>query len=60
MKKKLDLTENEVEFLLGPKNINKLKQIMSNSEFKKLDIQEKNEEKNEEKPDKVQQSLFDF
>lgn len=60
MKKKLDLTENEVEFLLGPKNISKLKQIMSNSEFKKLDIQEKNEDKIEEKPDKVQQNLFDF
>ena len=57
MKKNLDLTENEVEFLLGTTHSSKLKQIMSSSEIKKLDIPE---EKKEEKPDNIQQSLFDF
>jgi hypothetical protein len=57
MKKNLDLTENEVEFLLGTTHSSKLKQIMSSCENKKLDIPE---EKKEEKPDNIQQSLFDF
>ena len=59
LKEKLDLTENEVEFLLGPTHGNKLKQIMSSSEIKKLEKQEeKKEEIQEKKPDNIQQSLF--
>ena len=59
LKEKLDLTENEVEFLLGTTHGNKLKQIMSSSEIKKLEKQEeKKEETQEEKPDNIQQSLF--
>ncbi len=60
MKKNLNLTENEVEFLLGPINSNKLKKVMSGSEIKKLDKPEKKEENSEEKSDNIQQSLFDF
>ncbi|MCJ7570559.1 MAG: replication factor C large subunit [Candidatus Thermoplasmatota archaeon] len=61
MKEKLDLTENEVEYLLGTTHSNKLKQIMSSSEIKKLEIQEEKKEENpEEKSDNIQQSLFDF
>ena len=55
MKKNLDLTENEVEFLLGTSHNYKLKQIMSETKIKKLEIKE---EKKEEKPDNIQQSLF--
>ena len=58
MKKKLDLTEKEVEFLLGATNRNKIKQIMSNFEIKKLVIQK---EKNlKENTNKIQQNLFNF
>ncbi len=61
MKKTLDLTENEVEFLLGVTHASKLKQIMSSSETEKLEISEgKKEEASEEKSDNIQQSLFDF
>lgn len=57
MKEKLDLTENEVEFLLGETHAHKFKEIMASSELEKLEI---DEEKRDEKADNIQQSLFDF
>ncbi len=61
MKKKLDLTENEIEYLLGPKNRSKIKQIISGSEIKRLDITKGKKEGNtDKKPDNIQQNLFDF
>jgi replication factor C large subunit len=58
MKKKLDLTEKEVEFLLGVTNRNKIKQIMSNFEIKKLEI--KKEKNLKENTNNIQQNLFNF
>jgi replication factor C large subunit len=58
MKKKLDLTEKEVEFLLGATNRNKIKQIMSNFEIKKLEI--KKEKNLKENTNNIQQNLFNF
>ncbi len=60
MKEKLDLNEDEVEFLLGKTHAHKIKEIMASSELERLEITEKEEENIKEKVDNNQQSLFDF
>ncbi len=60
IKEKLNLIESEVEFLLGPDHNHKLKEIMSSSRNKKLEIKQKKEENLEEKANNIQQNLFDF
>ena len=60
MKQKLDLTDNEVEYLLGKKYANKLKDILQSSEkIAKVKPLEEVVEVVEESDDR-QQSLFDF
>ena len=68
MKNKLDLSENEIEFLLGDKYIHKLKEIIQLSEKideKQIEIKStpKSEIKKEAKESKQeikQPSIFDF
>ena len=68
MKKRLDLSESDIKFLLGEKNLNKLEDIMQESEkdekqveIKIIDSKDvKKEEKKELKPEIKQPSLFDF
>ena len=68
MKKKFDLSENEVEYLLGKTHAYKLKEIISASELEdiikpiKEPVKEKTTMKIEkkDKKEKIQQSLFDF
>ncbi len=69
MKNKLDLTEEEIEYLLGSRYAYKLKDIISCSDM--IDNQQKeiplvnikpkaSEEKKEQKPEIKQPSIFDF
>ncbi|MEF8880069.1 MAG: hypothetical protein V5A64_06745, partial [Candidatus Thermoplasmatota archaeon] len=70
MKKKYDLTEPEIKYLLGDKHSHKLKDILRGSKrIKKETIEEKKPTKNKdkeedgdkkEKDEEIQQSLFDF
>jgi hypothetical protein len=62
MKNKLDLSENEIEFLLGKTHAHKLKEILYGSETEVLPTVEKEEinEEDIEKNENIQQSLFDF
>lgn len=63
MKQKLDLTENEIQYLLGKSHAHKLKEILLSSELehqKSIKIEEKPDEEIEEKREDIQQSLLDF
>lgn len=68
MKKKLDFSEGEIKFLLGPKYMHKLDAILSDSEKITKQTEHKKisknlvltEEKKEEKGEIKQPSLFDF
>ena len=63
MKNKLNLSENEIEFLLGKTHKYKLKEILHGSETEVLPVvqkEEKTKKINEEKMEKAQHSLFDF
>ena len=63
MKKKLDLTESETQFLLGKSHAHKLKEIMLSSELedqKTIKVEEKPAEEIEEEKRDIQQSLLDF
>jgi len=61
MKNKLDFTENEIKYLLGPNQSHNLKNILHPVEkMKKIPIIEKEPAVIDEKKEKTQQSLFDF
>jgi len=69
MKKRLDLSESDIKYLLGEKHLGKLEQIMQESEKDESQIEikieetkevKKEEEKKEVKPEIKQPSLFDF
>jgi replication factor C large subunit len=61
-KNKYNLTENEIEYLLGKTHAYKLKEILLSSEIEKIKpIPEEPVEKIEkERKEKIQQNLFDF
>ena len=64
MKNQYDLTEPEIEFLLGKTHAYKLKEIIAASEIEKAQVvkEEKSDNKKieDEDKEKIQQSLFDF
>jgi replication factor C large subunit len=62
MKNKLELSENEIKYLLGESHKHKLKEIMISSKiiFEKPLSTEPTKEVEEEKTESMQQSLFDF
>jgi len=61
MKNKFNLNENEIKYILGDKNSNKLKDILSSSKIKNIKpIDEETRIDKEKQQEKLQQSLFDF
>ena len=61
MRDKLDLSENEIEFLLGKTHQHKLKEILYASETEVLpSVEEKSKVEAEDKKEDTQHSLFDF
>lgn len=62
MKQKLDLTEIEIGYILGPSHKHKLKEILNPKEVitQEIDVEEEKEEPEEDKKENLQQSLFDF
>jgi hypothetical protein len=64
MKNNLDLTEEEIKYLLGKSHAHKLKEIMLSKEKKQvkpIDKKTADEKKHiEEKKEEIQQTLFDF
>lgn len=63
MKQKLNLSESEVEFLLGKENQDQLNEILLEKKVVKEKLEEKNEDidvKEAKKEENLQQSLLDF
>jgi len=65
MKNKFDLTENEIEYLLGKKNAHKIKEIFNSSDVDKIktietEIGQTNNRSFNDKKENAQPSLFDF
>jgi replication factor C large subunit len=61
MKNKYDLSENEIEFLLGKSHSHKLKEILAGAQLEQIQpLKEEKTEESEEEKENIQQSLFDF
>jgi hypothetical protein len=62
MKRKLDLSETEISYILGKSHKHKLNEILNPKEVitQEIEVEEEKEKTVEEKKENLQQSLFDF